>query len=337
MKRLLPVKTYVGVSLVAGIAIVVVLAAWRGLNEISAVLAAGGWSLCWLGAYYLLPIFLAASSWWWLFTSSAAPGLVDLARASWIGLSVNWLLPVAQVGGEIVKARLIIQRGAHIAVAGASVVVDKTLQAGTQLFYGLLGLIALTLVAGGQEFMLPTVAVAVLFAAGIFAFYRVQRVGMFRFLWKTARRLREGLDLHTLAVSVGELDCTITETYQRGKRLTVAIGWRFGFRIAMAGEIWLALALMGHPVSFVEAVIIDSLGHSIRSAAFAVPGGIGVQEGGFVLVGVALGISPDVSLALSLARRFRELLVGLPGLLVWQLLEGRALVKDRSVAGTEER
>lgn len=330
-------KTYMGVSLLAGIAIAVLLIAWRGVIEISAILATGGWSLSWLGAYYLLPIFLATCSWWWLFSFSSAPGFLPLARATWVGLSVNWLLPVAQVGGEIVKARLIIQKGTPIYVAGASVVVDKTVQAGTQLFYCLFGLVALSIAAGGHDFFLPTVAVVALFAVGIFGFYQVQRAGMFGFLAKMAHRLREGLDRNALSDGAGELDRSIDDTYRRVGRLTTAIAWRIGFRVAMAGEIWLALLLLEHPISFLEAIIFESLGHSIRSAAFAVPGGLGVQEGGFMLVGVALGISPDVSLALSLARRFRELLVGLPGLLVWHLQEGRSLIRYRSAGGTEER
>lgn len=330
-------KTYVGVSLVAGIAVAVLLIAWRGVVEIMAILAAGGWSLSWLGVFYLLPIFLATVSWWWLFYSGSAPGLLRLARATWIGLSVNWLLPVAQVGGEIVKARLIVHTGTPIEAAGASVVVDKTLQAGTQLLYCLFGLAALALAVGGQDFFLPTIAAVILFAAGILGFYRFQRAGMFGFLAKIAHRFGEHLDGKALAVGAEELDRSIIATYRRSGRLAAAIGWRLGFRVAMAGEIWLALLLMGHPISFFEAMIFESLGHSIRSAAFAVPAGVGVQEGGFMLVGVALGISPDVSLALSLARRFRELLVGLPGLLVWHLLEGRSLIKLRSAGGAGER
>ena len=80
---------------------------------------------------------------------------------------------------------------------------------------------------------------------------------------------------------------------------------------------------MGHPVSLIEALILESLTQAVRAAAFVVPAGLGVQEGGLVLIGGALGLSPDLSLALSLAKRFRELIVGLPGLLVWQLRERR--------------
>lgn len=70
-------------------------------------------------------------------------------------------------------------------------------------------------------------------------------------------------------------------------------------------------------------LVLQSLGKPARGAAFFVPGGLGVQEGSFMLVGSALGLGPDAGLALSLVKRFRELMMGLPGLLSWQLVEGR--------------
>lgn len=71
----------------------------------------------------------------------------------------------------------------------------------------------------------------------------------------------------------------------------------------------------------------------MRSAAFAVPGGLGVQEGGFVVVSLLIGVPPEVSLALSLAKRVRELLVGVPALLAWQVAEGRLLLGRGRTAG----
>ena len=38
-------------------------------------------------------------------------------------------------------------------------------------------------------------------------------------------------------------------------------------RFTMAGEVWLALLLMGHPIDLTEAVILESLGQAVRAAA----------------------------------------------------------------------
>jgi hypothetical protein len=46
-----------------------------------------------------------------------------------------------------------------------------------------------------------------------------------------------------------------------------------------------------------------------------------VQEGGYLLLAPLVGLPPDAALALSLAKRAREILLGLPGLLVLHFSE----------------
>jgi len=83
---------------------------------------------------------------------------------------------------------------------------------------------------------------------------------------------------------------------------------------------------MGHPVDLKEAIILESLTNAIRGAAFVVPGGFGVQEGGLVLLGHLMGLAPETALALSLVKRVPDLALGLPGLLAWHWLEVRRLL-----------
>jgi uncharacterized membrane protein YbhN (UPF0104 family) len=90
-------------------------------------------------------------------------------------------------------------------------------------------------------------------------------------------------------------------------------------------EIWFALRLFGHPVDFATALVLESMTQAVRHLAFVVPAGLGVQEAGLVLFGHALGISSELALAVSMAKRLREVLCGLPALLSWQWLEGRRL------------
>jgi uncharacterized membrane protein YbhN (UPF0104 family) len=94
-------------------------------------------------------------------------------------------------------------------------------------------------------------------------------------------------------------------------------------------EVWLVLHLMGQPVGLSEALILESLGHAIRSAVFVVPGALGFQEGGYMVLGALFGLPPQVGLALSLAKRVRELLLGIPALVLWQLVEGKRFGKRR--------
>jgi len=87
------------------------------------------------------------------------------------------------------------------------------------------------------------------------------------------------------------------------------------------GETWLALWFLGAPVSLAATLILEALSTAVRSGAFAVPGAIGVQEGGFVLLGPLVGISPETALSLALVKRFRELVIGAGGLAAWAMIE----------------
>jgi uncharacterized membrane protein YbhN (UPF0104 family) len=83
---------------------------------------------------------------------------------------------------------------------------------------------------------------------------------------------------------------------------------------------------MGHPVGIGEALVIESLLHAVRGAAFAVPGALGAQEGALVLLCAAFGIPPEQAIALSLVKRAADLVLGVPGLIGWQMLEWGRLV-----------
>jgi glycosyltransferase 2 family protein len=71
--------------------------------------------------------------------------------------------------------------------------------------------------------------------------------------------------------------------------------------------------------------MVESLLYALRSAAFFVPSGWGVQEGAYVVLGAVVGLSPGTALALSLAKRAREVAIGVPALLIWQAIETRAV------------
>jgi hypothetical protein len=78
-------------------------------------------------------------------------------------------------------------------------------------------------------------------------------------------------------------------------------------------------------LGFATVVVIESLLYAIRTAAFAIPNAVGIQEGAYVLIGGAFGLTPDLALAVSLMKRARDLVIGLPALGIWQVVEGGRL------------
>jgi uncharacterized membrane protein YbhN (UPF0104 family) len=90
-----------------------------------------------------------------------------------------------------------------------------------------------------------------------------------------------------------------------------------------AGEAWITFQLMGLDVSLGQALVTDSLGTAFRALGFLVPGALGIQEAGYVIVCGLFGVGPAQALAFSLARRARDIVIGLGGLGLWQALEIR--------------
>jgi uncharacterized membrane protein YbhN (UPF0104 family) len=111
------------------------------------------------------------------------------------------------------------------------------------------------------------------------------------------------------------------------------LGWSFACHLIswlLGGfEVMLALHLVGVSVDFREALIIESLGQAFRAVGFAIPGALGVQEGGYIIVCGLFGITPQAAIGLSLLKRIREVALGIPALITWQIIETRRLV-DRS-------
>ena len=317
----------------AGAALFTILLIRQGAPQVGAAFASASWAIAAVVAYHFaVPVFLDTLAWWVLFPKSDRLPLRKLLWMRWIGESVSTLVPSAAVGGDIVRARLASINGTPVPVAAGSVLVDVTLGVFTQAGFTVLGLALLVGVTGQKNFVRPTLVGTLIGVLGVLGFYFVQRLGMFRFLARVIARLANSPEWHSLVQGGETLDRTVRTLYARRHALVMCCVWTTISLVGGSGEIWIALyALDLHP-TFVNALILQSMVLTIRSAAFAVPGGLGVQEGGYLFVGNLLGIPGDAAFALSLIARVRELALGIPGLISWQLIEARRLWRARLVA-----
>jgi putative membrane protein len=312
----------------SGAALFTFLLIHQGAPQVMAAFASAGW---WIAAvviyHFAVPLLLDALAWWSLFPRSERLRLWELFWMRWIGESVSTLVPSASVGGDVVRARLAALYGTSIPTAAASVLVDITLGVFVQIVFTLLGLALIVTATGHQSFVRPTLTGAVIGVLAIVGFYVVQRLGMFRFIGKIISRLANAEDWHSLVHSGHTLDQAIRTQYARRRGVIGCSAWTATSLILGSGEIWIALHALGLHATLVNSVILQSMVLTIRSAMFPVPGALGVQEGGYVLVGNLLGIPGDAAFALSLIARVRELILGIPGLLLWQLIEARRLLR----------
>ena len=314
----------------AGAALFTFLLVRQGAPQVGAAFASAGWAIAGVVIYHLVvPVLLDALAWWALFPKPERLSLWQLFWMRWIGESVSTLVPSAAVGGDVVRARLAALRGAPVPTAAASVLVDITLGVFVQIGFTLLGLSLIVSVTGHQGFIRPTLIGAVIGVLAIIGFYVVQRLGMFRFIGKMISRLANADDWHSLVHSGQNLDEAIRRQYARRRGVIGCCAWTAASLVLGSGEIWIALHALSLHATVVNAVILQSMVLTIRSAVFPVPGALGVQEGGYVVIGNLLGIPGDAAFALSLIARVRELILGIPGLICWQMVEARRLWQAR--------
>ncbi len=330
MKTSSKIKLTLYLFLFAGAALFTVLLIREGVPQVGAAVATAGWAIAAVVAYhFFVPVFLDAVAWWSLFPKSDRLPLRKLFWMRWVGESVSTLVPSAAVGGDVVRARLAAIDGAPLSISAASVIVDVTLGVFTQAGFTLLGLLLIVDATGQKNFVGPTLLGTLIALLAFAGFYFVQRLGMFRFLGLIIARLANSPEWQSLVQSGETLDRTIRALYTRRRGVVLCCAWTTLSLVGGSGEIWIALYALGLQATLVNAVILQSMVLTIRSVAFPVPGGLGVQEGGYLVVGNLLGIPGETAFALSLIARVRELALGIPGLITWQWIEGSRLVRAR--------
>jgi uncharacterized protein (TIRG00374 family) len=226
---------------------------------------------------------------------------------------------------------------AHAALA--ALVADIAVGTGSQVLFVVLALVAMLWMGKGAALALPAVVGMTLLAAGtaglvLFVKLGAQRLFQalerWRVRWRPvqsfASRMRTESDL---------IQATLDQLITRRR----AVAWSCLVHLVawftQAGETWLVLRLLGVPVSFGAAFVLEALCSASRSAAFVIPGGLGVQEGVLVVLGRHMGIAPEAALTLGVVKRLREVVLGAPGLLAWSLGERRTLERLARRRGTD--
>jgi glycosyltransferase 2 family protein len=316
------------VAAILGFALIGALVAHFGAGAVTRSLFAIGWggfaTICLI---QLALIAVMGIAWWALL-----PG-TRLLIAIWGRLirdSASEVLPLSQVGGYVLGARAITL--AHVSgnTAAATTIVDVSLEFFAQLAYTAIALAWLLHLAPQSRFAAP-VAIG-LGIAGCLAigFLIAQRRGL-DVLGRFARALGRGW-AEWPAAGAAALHGAIDEVYRRPARLWASFALHLACWIASAAEIWLALRFAGVPLGFGVVLVIESLLYAARSVAFAVPNAVGVQEGAYILLGASFGLSPEMALALSLLKRARDLVIGLPALGAWELIESGRLWRRAAAA-----
>jgi putative membrane protein len=318
------IVAYVGGLL--GLALFVVLVVRADFSAMLHTLESGGLKLLWLVPYRTLFFLLYAIGWLALLHPCDPERRAGFGYVFWVTTvrdAVDRLLPVASVGGSVVGIRLLRWRGLAAAPVAASVIIEIVLTLVVVYLFTAVGIFLLVELSGtGQEYRrlllvfslsLPVPVATLLLLRYGSAFGRLQR-----FIQPLAGD-------STMSEQAASLDHELRASLRRVGPLLLAGTLQFLALVLGSFEVWFALRLFGHPVGAGTALVLESMTQAVRHLAFVIPAGIGVQEAGLVLFGHAFGISGELALAVSMAKRLREVLYGVPSLMSWQWLEGRRL------------
>ncbi|TMH58038.1 MAG: hypothetical protein E6H55_14725 [Betaproteobacteria bacterium] len=258
-------KHLAGLLALAGLALAVTLFIRGDVISIVALVLAAGPGLVLAALFHVLPMLANACAWRRLLPQAQRPSVRVLTWATWVRESINGLLPVARIGGEIVAYRIVRRHVARRSDAAASLVADMALSVLSQAGFALVGL-ALLFASGHASSVTTQLLAGVVGIIPLGAgFVLAQRAGALGGITRMLDRLfagRLGL-VHTQSLRFDE---AIRAVYERRGDVGACFAWQLAGWVLGAGEIWLALAFLGKQRSVLDAVVIEALIQAVSSA-----------------------------------------------------------------------
>ncbi len=234
-------------------------------------------------------------------------------------------LPFSEIGGLLLGARALMLGGIPFAEAAASSIADIMSEAIALAPFLLFGLLVLLAAHPGSKFALPLgLGLGLLIAGGATAY------GLRRHLAKllhaaTAHLLKPWSN--SAPADADALRDTLQARLMQPVRMAAASILHLAAWCGGGGNVWIAYHLLGAHPSILDSLAIEAILSGVLAVGFLIPAGLGVQELTYVGVGHLFGIPAHVSLALSLIRRARDIAIGAPALVTWQIFEARTLKK----------
>ncbi|GJL53658.1 MAG: membrane protein [Nitrospirales bacterium] len=265
-------------------------------------------------------------------------GFAHLFAIRMAGESVNVTTPAAYVGGEPLKAYLLKPYGIPFVEGLASVITAKTTMTIAQVAFILLGIgLSFSMLGTSEHYVVAALVSVGLLAFGVLAFVMVQRYGLAMGCLHVLRFCRIKFTfLEERKASLEELDSTIRAFYSQHRRtFYVALLTFFSAWMLETLEVYAILYYLDVPVDIVTSLSIAALTVFIKGSTFFIPGSLGAQEGGYVLLLLAYGYPDVTGITFALIRRLREILWIFVGLVCLLLLKGREPLQPDDVAASK--
>jgi putative membrane protein len=302
-----------------GLALLVLLLTQVDLAKVKTYLAEMGWAFPLIFLPYAVVYCCDTLGWRFAFGPSLTVPFRTLFLTRVGGEAVNNLTPFAYLGGEPVKAHVLTRFQVPIIQGMAASIIAKLLISISQFFFVILGgTLALSHLVTRPDVLWPLVVIILIVGVLLAGLTYGLRVGLFTILFAVLDRWRLTPSfLGRWRAQLRELDETIGDfSRQHPSLLAVSLGFHLLGWVLGSLEVLAIFYAVGFPLSLREAIAIEALASVVKAMAFFIPGSLGVQDGGNVLLLALFGYPSSFGLTFSLVRRMRELLWISIGLLV---------------------
>ncbi len=254
--------------------------------------------------------------------SSRSLPILHVFRVYMAGNSINYLTPLAGLGGEVTKGTLL-SLNHHGSEAASGVMIGKVAFALAHLLYVVAGSALIyreiDLGAGIWGAMLTG---SLLVGSGIIGFLIIQKKGKLGAVlrWMMLHRIGRN-KLEKLALQMNEVDSAMQVFYRDQKwDFPLAVAWHSAGQVIGILQNWYFLYLLTGDTSILMPAAISFIGNWIDLVGFAIPSDIGVLEGTRVLVFKILGFSSTMGLTYGVTLRLLQIFWALAGLLIYGTL-----------------
>lgn len=260
---------------------------------------------------------------WVVFMTKKKLSLANAFIITWIAQTSGKFFPTGNITGEFVRIYLAKKSGQETSEASSTVLADLFIATLTLFTIGLLSFFYILSINSSKilndNYLYFIFSLFIIFLACLL-FFIVMRKRLIsniitkllvKFSFKFKKNNIDGLK---------RLDLILYRLSFEKKIIMKAFIFRILGWIAGAFEIYVFLLIIGIEATLIDVILIESVTSIIKSLAFFIPAGLGVQEFAFVLIGEFVGFSGVISFSIAIGRRLREIMVGLPALLTWYLL-----------------
>jgi putative membrane protein len=306
MKRLTLVLLLLGVAVLCGLVLHI------GPSVLAGEIQKLGVNLCWVLLPSVASYVFDALGWRYTLGRHADKIRFDrLFMTRMAGEAVNYTTPGMYLGGEPMKAYLLSRHQVPLVDGMASVVTAKTTMTLAEILFIMIGIgLSVVLLVHSGDLLMPSLVGLGLLGFGVGLFVAVQRRGLFMGMLRVLERLGVRIAwLQAREHKLQALDDAIRDFYVRDRRgfmfsfLAFFTGWLVG-----AVEVYLILYFLGLPVDWPTAIALEALAVFAKGGTAFIPGSVGGQEAGTVLLFVAFGYTEAAGVTFAIVRRIREIL-----------------------------